>query len=194
VAGASPPAASPAPGTTGGSSGIASSVSPAADRLAAAFASMAAGYTYASTITVGTATVSTATGRSIGGSSEFVLTSSGKAVTYRAVPPKAWVEQTGGAWVVVSGKVPSGSPIAGLTSPTTLTVLTDDASGLALDASYSPAALGLAGDKAVRVHLVVARTGVITATYETAVGTDQAASTSVFTPASDLTPIAAPSP
>jgi len=191
----SPSRSAPAPGATEAASDSASAASTAtASRLAAAFAAMADGYTFTSNVTVGAATVSTAEGRSVGGASEFVLTSAGKSVTYRAVPPKAWVQQSGGAWVVVSGKVPPGSPIAGLTSPTTITVIGDDADALSLDTSYPAAALGLAGDTAVRVHLVVARTGVVTATYEAAVGTDQAASTSVFTPASDLTPIAAPSP
>jgi hypothetical protein len=155
---------------------------------------MAGGYTYTSTITVGDTTVSTATGRSVGGSSEFAISSGGKSVTYRAIPPKAWVQQPGGPWVVVSGKVPSGSPIAGLTTPTSVTVVADTADGLAIDASYPPAALGLAGDKAVRVRLVVASDGAVTATFQTAVGTDPASSTSLFKPASALAPIAAPSP
>ena len=154
---------------------------------------MAAGYTYTATITVGTTTVSTAKGRSVGGSSEFVLTSSGKSVSYRAIPPKAWVRQPGGAWVEVSGKVPSGSPIAGLTSPTTATVMSDGADGVVVDASYPPAALGLAGTKPVRVRLAIAGDGSVTATFETAVGTSPAASTSVFAPGSGLAPITAPS-
>jgi len=161
--------------------------------MATAFATMANGYTYTATITVGSATVSTAKGRSVGGSSEFVLTSGGKSVSYRAIPPKAWVQQAGGAWVVVSGKVPTGSPIAGLTSPTTAAVVSDGADGLVVDAAYPPAALGLKGDKPVRVRLTIAGDGSVTATFQTAVGTDPAASTSVFAPAPGLTPITAPS-
>ena len=161
--------------------------------MATAFATMANGYTYTATITVGSATVSTAKGRSVGGSSEFVLTSGGKSVSYRAIPPKAWVQQAGGGWVVVSGKVPTGSPIAGLTSPTTAAVVSDGADGLVVDAAYPPAALGLKGDKPVRVRLTIAGDGSVTATFQTAVGTDPAASTSVFAPAPGLTPITAPS-
>ncbi len=170
----------------------ASSAASPSGRLAAALAAMDGGYTYTATVTVGASAVSTARGRSVGGSSEFVLTSNGASVTYRAIPPRAWVEQPGGAWVAVSGKVPAGSPIAALAGPTGIAVVADDAKGLALDASYPPAALGLGGSKPVTVRLLVAPDGTVTAIYRTAVGTDAASSTSVFTPASGLAPITAP--
>lgn len=154
---------------------------------------MDGGYTYTATVKVGKSTVSTAKGRSVDGSSEFVLNTGGSSVTYRAIPPKAWVEQAGKVWVAVSGSVPAGSPIAGFRNPAQVTVVSDDASGLTVDASYPPAALGLAGSKPVLVRLVVAPDHTVTMTYTTTVGQDAAATTSVFTPQPGLAPITAPS-
>ncbi len=183
---------SPSSSTTA-SSPAASATSSPEDRLAAAFAAMDGGYTYTATVTVGTTAVSTAKGRSVGGKSEFELTANGSSVTYRAIPPKAWVKQAGKAWVAVSGKVPAGSPIAALQSPTSMSVVSDDANGLTVDATFPPAALGLTGTDPTPVRLVVAPDGTVTAMYQTTVGSDAAASTSVFTPKSGLSPIAAPS-
>ncbi len=192
---AAPPAASATVGQTAPPPAptAASATSLPADRLAAAFAAMDGGYTYTATVKVGKSTVSTAKGRSVGGSSEFVLSTGGSSVTYRAIPPRAWVEQPGKTWVAVSGNVPAGSPIAGFTNPTGVSFVSDGAKGLAVDATYPPAALGLDGGKPVTVHLVLSPDGTVTMTYETTVGADPAATTSVFTPASGLPPIAAPS-
>lgn len=187
-----PASASPNPGGSSAAPG-ASAATAVSDRLATAINALAESYTYSATVTVGGTTVSTAEGRSVNGSSEFTLTSGGKTVTSRAIPPKAWVQQSGGDWVAVSGKVPAGSPIAGLAAPSSATLVSDDAAGLVVDASYPPAALGLAGSKAQRVHLAVAPDGAITVTYETALNGSPAASSSVFKPASGLDPITAPS-
>lgn len=186
-AASSPSASAP----TAAASGSAGATTPA-DRLAAAFAAMSAGYTYTATVAVGGNPVSTATGRSVGGSSEFVLTTGGTSVTYRAIPPKAWVQQPGKGWVEVSGKVPPGSPLAALTAPTSTSVVSDAPGALVVDAVYPASALGLAGSAPVTVRLTAAADGTLTAAFGTTVGQDPATSTSVFTPGSGLAPIAAP--
>ena len=191
---------SPSPAVGSGSPDVQSSASAgalpgssaSADRLATALAAMGNGYTYTAIITVGSKTISSATGRSVGGAGEFVLKTGGKSVTYRAIPPKAWAKKTGAAWVVVSGKLPVVSPLAGLAKSTGSTVVSDAADQLVLDVTYPPSALGLTGSTAVTVRLSLAASGAITATYETTVGSDAASSTSVFTPAASLKPIVAP--
>lgn len=193
----SDPALAPADGSSDPASEPTDSAQPSkaagVDRLAATLKTISAGYTYAATVTVASKPVSSARGRSVRGASEFTLTSGGKSVTYRAIPPKAWVKQSGGSWVIVTGKVPTGSPLAGLMKPATTTVVDEGTSGLTVDATYPANVLGLAGTKPVRVRLVVATDGTLTATFTTRVGNDTASSTSVFTAASGLDPIVAPS-
>jgi len=197
-------AATPTPASGGSAGTPATSAGPAAgattpagasqpaDRLDAALAAMADSYTYTATVTVGSRAVSTAAGRSVGGASEFVLTTGGSSVTYRAIPPKAWVRQPGKAWVAVSGDVPSGSPLAGLARPASTTAVSDSPDQLVLDAVYPASALGLSGSAPVTVRLTVAGDGAVTAVFQTTVGQDAASSTSVFTPGANLDPIAAP--
>ena len=74
-----------------------------------------------------------------------MLKTGGKSVTYRAIPPKAWVKKPGAAWVVVSGKLPVVSPLAGLAESTATAVVSDAADQLVLDVTYPPSALGLSG-------------------------------------------------
>lgn len=188
----SAPASGPAASAGAGAPSSAPSPTAPADRLADSFAAMAGGYTYTATVTVGADTVSTATGRSVGGASEFVLATGGTSVTYRAVPPRAWVQQPGEAWVEVSGQVPPGSPLEALTASTAITVVSDAPDALVVDAAYPASALGLAGSDAVTVRLSVAPEGTITAAFQTLAGDRAAVSTSVFTPAAGLEPIVAP--
>ncbi len=188
----SAPASSPAASAGAAAPSGAPGPTAPADRLAAAFAAMAGGYTYTATVTVGPSAVSTATGRSVGGSSEFVLATGGTSVTYRAIPPRAWVQQPGAAWVEVSGQVPPGSPLQALTAPTATTVVSDTPAALEVDAAYPASALGLAGSDTVTVRLSVASGGTITAAFQTEAGGQAAVSTSVFTPGAGLEPIVAP--
>lgn len=182
----------PASAASSAAASVATPSTPA-DRLAAAFAALAGGYTYQATVTVGGATVSTATGRSVGGASEFTLTTNGATVVYRAIPPSAWVQrESGGPWVQVVGYLPPGSPLDALTKPTSTTVVSDTADALVVDAAYPAAALGLTGKAAVTVRLTASSSGSLTAAYQTNVGSDQASSATAFTPASGLAPISAP--
>ncbi len=164
-----------------------------ADRLAAAFAGLSGGYTYHATVTVGSNTVSTATGRSVGGASEFTLTTNGASVVYRAIPPKGWVQKVAnGPWVEVVGRLPPGNPIAALTTPTATSVVSDAPDALVIDATYPASTLGLSGTAPTTVRLSVASDGSITAAYQATVGSDQATSSTVFQPSTGLAPIIAP--
>jgi hypothetical protein len=153
---------------------------------------MGTGYTYDTTLTVGTTVVSHATGRWVDGSGEFVITTGGQSVTYRAIPPKAWVRNPGGSWVEVQGSLPSGNPVDALAKPTGTTVVSDAADSLVLDATYPSSALGLAGTDPVTVRTTLAANGVVTATYTVTIASGSAASTTVLTPAMGLAPVATP--
>jgi len=188
-----------APGASGGgapgtaatpSSAVAASLP--ANRLTAAFTAMGGGYTYETTVTIDGKVASTAKGRWVGGSSEFVITTGGQSVTYRAVPPKAWVEKPGAKWVEVTGQPPGAGPLAVLAAAVGTRVVSDAADALVLDASYAAAALGLPGKDTVTVRMTVAGNGSVTATYMTATASGQAASSTVLIPATGLKPVVAP--
>ena len=81
-------------------------------RLQQTLTALGKGYAFDATVKVGGAVATEAKGRWVGGASQFVLTSSGRSVTYRSVPPDAWVQQGDGSWIATQGSVPSGDPLA----------------------------------------------------------------------------------
>jgi hypothetical protein len=197
--GSTAPSAAGTPGASGGGTpttpaapSSAAAASLPADRLTAAFTAMGGGYTYETTVTIDGKVASTAKGRWVGGSSEFVITTGGQSVTYRAVPPKAWVEKPGAKWVEVTGQPPGAGPLATLEAPLGTQVVSDAADALVIDASYAPAALGLPGKDAVTVRMSVAGDGSVTATYTTTTSSGQAASSTVLVPSAGLKPVVAP--
>ncbi len=143
----------------------ASPAPPAASRLAAAFGGLAAGYTFDTTIAVGGKVATHAHGRSVDGSSDFVVESGGASITYRTIPPRSWVKQPGKAWVAVDSGVPDGDPLDALAAPTSIEVLADGPDGLRLRASYPASALGLTTTESVSVTLTVGPDGSLGATY-----------------------------
>jgi hypothetical protein len=195
-------AATPDPSGAAGTPSVAPSVgaasatpvsTTAADRLAAAFAGLAGGYTFDTTISVAGKVATHVSGRSVGGASEFVLESGGQSVTYRSVPPQAWVQKSGSGWVLVANTSPGADPLGQLTKPQATSVTSNDAATLVVDATYPPAALGLSGSDPVRVTLTVASDRTITATYDTQVTGGTATSTTVLKPAAGQQAIIAPS-
>ena len=179
------------PGATSGSPG---SSQASGDRLAAAFAAMAAGYTFDSTVTVGGTVATHATGRWVAGSSEFVIESGGISITYRTIPPVAWVLKPGADWVVVAGAVPGGDPLDALGKPLSTAVSADGADGLSLVGRYTAADLGLTTSGTVPVSLLIAPDGSVTATYSADATGGTATSVVMLRPAVNAEPIVAPSP
>ena len=204
--------ASPAgPGTTAsgaptGSGTAAGSPDPAVARLAAAVQALEAGYDFDATVTLNGVTATEAKGRWIGGASQFVLTSSGRSVTYRSVPPNAWVQQGDGSWVATQGPLPAGDPLAAFAAPlTVLSVSLPSASAPAaspsstagpaeadLTATYAPSVLGLSGSSPVAVTIHLGGDGSMAVTYATTTSAGPATSTTTFSPTTDTTPILAP--
>ncbi len=162
---------------------------PGAARLAQVLTSLGRGYAFDATVKVGGTVATEAKGGWVGGASQFVLTSSGRSVTYRSVPPDAWVQQGDGSWIATQGSVPSGDPLATFTSPLSVQsagALTD------LTATYAPSALGLTGTDPVAVTVHLGADGSMTVTYATSTAAGPATSTTAITPQTDTTPILAP--
>lgn len=155
---------------------------------------MAAGYRFDSTVTVGGQVASRAGGRWLKGRSEFVVESGGTALTYRTVPPRAWVFQGGTGWVELAGKAPGGDPLEPLRHPTAVSVVAQRPDALVLQAMYAPGALGLTGTTDVAVEIDIAPDGTATATYTVQSSAGPATSVTTLAPATGLDPITVPSP
>jgi len=163
-------------------------------RLAAAFQKLLAGYRFDSTVTVAGQVATHAGGRWLKGRSELVVDSGGTALTYRTVPPRSWVYQDGTGWVELAGTAPSGDPLAPLRKPTSVSVVSDDANGLVVQATYPPKTLGVAGSDPVVVQISIGSDGTSTATYTVATAAGPATSVTVLAPGVGLQPIVVPSP
>jgi hypothetical protein len=175
----------------GSASGSASSAS-ASSRLATAFDGLAAGYTFDTTVSIGGKAATHASGRSIGGASDFVVESEGASITYRTIPPRSWVKQPGKAWVAVDSGVPDGDPLDALRSPATVVIDSDSPDGVRLRASYPAAAFGLTSSEPVTVTLILRAGGSVGAIYTVSTSAGPATSETTLTPATGQGPIAAP--
>jgi len=161
-------------------------------RLTAVLGQLAHGYSFDTTVRVGGQVATQAKGRWIGGGSEFTVTTNGVAITYRTLPPRSWVLQSGAGWVEVNGSIPSGNPLDALKAPGQATVVAQTSAMLELTASYPAAVLGLAGSNSVAVDLVLPSDGSLQATYAAATG--DATSSTTITPDRSQDPIVVPSP
>jgi hypothetical protein len=188
------PTTGPAAATTGPSqvATVDPAIAAAAGRLANALDGLKAGYTFTTTVTVRDTVATRATGRWTGGASEFDLIAAGVAVTYRSVPPTAWVRQADGTWTKLDGPAPGADPLAALRTPATLAILSDDAAGLKLSAGYPASALGLDGADNVTVQLTVAADGSLDVAYTATTGTGSGSVQTRMSPSPDQQPIVAP--
>jgi hypothetical protein len=164
-------------------------------RLATVLGQLANGYSFTTTVSFGGQVATRASGRWVGGASEFTVTTNGVAITYRTLPPRSWVLQSGAGWVEVNGTVPSGNPLDALKTPTQATVVAQSTNMVELSASYPAAVLGLAGTNTVTVDLVLAGDGSLKATYAATAGSATAAtSATTIRPDPSQAPIVVPSP
>lgn len=164
-------------------------------RLTAALDGLSGGYTFATTVKVGGVVATQAKGRSIGGNAQFNITAKGVTVTYRSVPPNAWVRQANGKWTKLDGGSPVVDLVSTLRTPDEVAVVTDADGVLVLRAVYPAAALGAGKDGHAAVQLTLAANGSIRLVYtpvvDPATGTTGEAS-ATLTPSPDQQPITAP--
>jgi hypothetical protein len=169
------------------------SIDPAA-ALAAALTGLSGAYAFESTVTVGTEVATRLSGAWSAGTSEVEVETGAATVTYRLVPPASWVrEGEEGDWVELEGEVPAVDPLAALREPATVVLAAGDGAGVALTATYPPAALGLTGDVPVEVAIALRADGAVVARYTTSVNGVAATSETTMRPAPGATPIPAPS-
>lgn len=184
-----PPAAASAAGPPGAEGSGGTGVDA---RLATTIAGLNLGYSFKTSVNLAGKLATQASGRWIGGASEFTVSANGTSITYRSLPPNSWVLQTGQGWVEVDGTIPGGSPLDALATPVQVSLVVGNGPGLDFRAMYPAARLGLAGNGTVAVDIVLASDGSITATYTDPAGS--ATSTTILTPDPAQVPIVAPSP
>ena len=178
--------------SSGGLASAGSSVDGSA-RLAAALRKMAAGYQFDATVTIADQVATHAAGRWLAGRSEFVVESGGTALTYRSIPPRSWVYQDGTGWVELADKAVGGDPLEPFRHPVGVTVVSEGADALVLEATYAPATLGVGGSTPVAVRISIATDGRATATYTVDSASGPATTVTVLA-AGKGAPIPVPSP
>ena len=162
-------------------------------QLTDALGGLRAGYTFDTTLRIGDKDAAHVTGRWYGGSSEIAITSGGATVTYRIVPPGAWIQDDAGVWVEAEAPATSGDPLSLLLAPTSVATASVGSGGQ-LVATYPATALGLPGTEPVSVTFSIGDDGTVTARYETATDAGLGVSETTLRPAPAQDPILAPSP
>jgi hypothetical protein len=161
--------------------------------LAEALDRLAGAYAFESTLTVGEDVATTAIGRWVGGASETEVSSGAAMVTYRSIPPRAWVREGDDAdWAELEGEVPNAPPLDALRAPSDLVVIDVGTTATTLQARYPAATLGQPGDAPIPVTLVLGADGTVEADYTVAVGGNDAVARSLMSPLVDAAPIEAP--
>ena len=165
-------------------------------RLAAALASLANGYTFETQVSVDAVQAAHVSGRRYGGASELSVEAGGATVTYRLIPPTAWLMTDTGGWVEADPATASasGDPLNPLLSPESVEAAGPGSGGIdQLVVTYPASALGLVGTDPISVTVSIAPDGSITLYYEVGTATGLATSETVLRPAAAQDPILAPS-
>jgi len=194
VAGCAPalPATSTAPATVAATPTADAGREAALGRLSDALGALATGYRFDTTVTVGGTVATHAVGRWVAGTSEFDVTTGGATITYRTVPPDAWVRGVGGTWTKLDGAPPGADPLAALRVPSAAAVATDDpGSGVSLELRYPASAFGQTGDD-VAVTIQIAPDGAVDVRYEVTTGPATAQTSTRLVPDPGSTPLVAP--
>lgn len=140
-------------------------------------------------MTVGEVVATRASGRWVDGNAEFDIVADGVTLSYRAVPPSAWVRRGGADWVAVDGGTLVADPLAALRAPIRIDFGADRDAGTDLIATYPAAALGLEGTGEVTVTVTIGPDGRVEAAYRVVTSGGPAVSRTVFRPADDTSPI-----
>lgn len=160
-------------------------------QLTDALGKLRAGYTFDTTLRVGNKDAAQVTGRWNAGSSEIAITSGGATVTYRIIPPGAWIQDDAGVWAEAEAPTTTGDPLSILLAPTS--VASAAGSGGQLVATYPATALGLPGTDPVSVTFSIGADGTITTRYEATTDGGLGVSETTLRPAPAQDPILEPS-
>ncbi len=165
-----------------------------AERLALALMALQGGYTFDTTLRVGDKEAARVVGRWYGDASELSISSGGATVTYRIIPPSAWLQEDTGVWVEADAAATTGDPMTLLLSPLRVEASAGSGDVDQIVATYPATALGLTGPDPVSVTISIATDATITTRYEAATDAGLGISETVLKAAPSQDPIVAPSP
>ncbi len=156
-----------------------------------ALAAYADGYEFTGTATVNDQEASVVSGRWIGGASQLLIRSGSGEVEYLITAEGQWARLPDGNWEPLEGTPPTDNPLAVLSAPDSLEIVSSDANTVRLRGVFAAETLGLTGVP-IEVQLVVTNGTLVEASYT--VDGDGAIGTSVttFSKPSDTTPITVP--
>lgn len=180
--------------TTGGATSAPATTAPidGAALLQAAFATLAPGYHFATTVTIDGVVTITSEGDRVGDGTRLTIVRDGASVAYVITPAGTWVQPDGGEWEQLDTVAASTDPIQALGAPLSVIVTAGDGTAIRLAVSVPAASLGLPGDVPQTVSVLIDGTTVREVGYSTAVGNGTATVVAILSPIVDTTPVVAP--
>ena len=160
--------------------------------LQQALDALAAGYHFTTTVTVDSVVRLVADGDRVADGTRLNLTGDGGTISYVITPAGSWVLPDDGEWEAIEAPPAAVDPIGALRSPSAITVDAVEGAVTRLTATVPPAALGLAGEAAAAVLLLVDGTTLRDITYLTSVDGRPASVQATISALTDATPVIAP--
>jgi hypothetical protein len=160
--------------------------------LQQALGALAPGYHFTTTVTVDGVVTLVADGDRVGPGTRLTLTGNGGTVAYVITPEGSWALPEGDVWQALDTPPASVDPITALSAPTGITVDAVEGTVVRLTATVSPAALGIGGDAAAALQVVLDNATLKDITYAASVDGKPASVQAAFGPLTDPTPVTAP--
>ncbi len=167
-------------------------VSDAYDRLNSAIAGLGTEYTFETHTLIDGVEVSVATGRRVGDATEIALTQQGSTILYRTIGSNRWVQLPGGQWNPLPNTNAPGDPLQQISQPKQLVITVGGDSTTTMLATYDAATFSLTNASELTVTLTLTNNTLTAIEYETNQSGRLVHIGSVFQPAVNLEPIAAP--
>ena len=160
--------------------------------LQASLDSLAAGYHFRTSVTVGGAEVLVAEGDTVGDGTRLTIWANGTSVAYLTTPAGSWVFPEGGEWQVLDTPPATTDPLLALRTPTAVTGTSSDGVAATLVATVAANTLGVPSDGTADVEVVVDGASLSEIGYTAEVEGQIATVRSVFGAVVDASPVVAP--
>lgn len=160
--------------------------------LQQALDALADGYHFTTTVTVDGVVRLVADGDRVADGTRLNLTGDGGTIAYVITPAGSWVLPDDGEWEAIEAPPAAVDPIGALRSPSAITVDAVEGAVTRLTATVPPTALGLGGEAAAAVQLLIDGTTLRDITYLTSVDGRPASVQATISALTDATPVIAP--
>jgi hypothetical protein len=155
-------------------------------------AAIAPGYHYHAVVSVGGTNVIEVDGDRVGDGTRLGVVRNGVAVQYVITGAGTWVQPDGGEWDQLDTPPATSDPILALASPSAVSVDSSDGTTTHLTVTVPASSLGLSGDQAVPVGVVLTGGAVTQVVYNTTVDGQPATVDTAVSPVLDGSPVVPP--